>query len=63
MKRSELIRRINALGCELLRHGSRHDIYINTINGKRTPIPRHKEIADTLTKIIFKQLGIGKSDG
>ena len=48
MKRTEFIRRINGLGCELLRHGNRHDIYININNGKRAPIPRHKEIADTL---------------
>ena len=62
MKRSEFLRRINGLGCELLRLGNRHDIYINTNNGKRAPIPRHKEIADTLTKIILKQLGINKAD-
>jgi len=62
LKRAEFIRKINGLGCELLRHGNRHDIYINTNNGKRAPIPRHKEIADTLTRIILKQLGLEKVD-
>ena len=47
-----------AAGCELHRHGKKHDIYINPKNGKKAPVPRHTEIADTLCKQIKKQLGV-----
>ncbi len=29
MKRKDLIRKITAVGCVLLRHGNNHDLYIN----------------------------------
>jgi mRNA interferase HicA len=29
MKRKELIRQLEKAGCILLRHGSRHDVYVN----------------------------------
>ncbi len=36
MKRRELIRELERAGCELLRHGKRHDIYrIRPTDGKR----------------------------
>ena len=38
MKRKDLVRQLTAQGCELLRHGSRHDIYINTKNGMKQPV-------------------------
>jgi len=42
----------------LKRHGGKHDIYANPINGKITPIPRHNEIKESLVLLIKKQLGI-----
>jgi hypothetical protein len=45
-------------GCIFVRHGKKHDIYKNTKNGRRTPIPRHTEIKNTLCELIKKQLGI-----
>ncbi|MDZ4369103.1 MAG: type II toxin-antitoxin system HicA family toxin [Afipia sp.] len=54
MKREELL----AAGCLLLRHGGRHDIYLNPETGQKQPIPRHREIDDTLAKHIRKYLGI-----
>jgi mRNA interferase HicA len=44
--------------CELKRYGSRHDIYINRINGFKAPVPRHNEIKESIVKMIKKQLGI-----
>ncbi|MEN6469592.1 MAG: addiction module toxin, HicA family [Smithella sp.] len=41
------------------RHGGRHDIYINPLNGKKAPLPRHEEIKESLCDLIRKQLGIG----
>jgi predicted RNA binding protein YcfA (HicA-like mRNA interferase family) len=58
MKRRDLIRRLEASGCELHRHGKRHDIYRNPANGRQAPVPRHREVADTLCAIILRQLGL-----
>ena len=58
MKRKELIRELEKAGCKLHRHGGKHDIYINSINGNKAPIPRHKEIKDSLCRLIRKQLGL-----
>ncbi|MDZ7698866.1 MAG: type II toxin-antitoxin system HicA family toxin [Deltaproteobacteria bacterium] len=58
MKRSELIRLLTGAGCVLLRHGSRHDIYVNPANGKKQPVPRHREVDEDLAKHIKKHLGI-----
>ena len=58
MKRQELIMQLEKAGCILKRHGSRHDIYVNTINGKKQPLPRHEEIEDHWVRGIKKQLDI-----
>jgi len=58
MKRQALVRELEAGGCVLLRHGKRHDLYRNTSNGRQAPVPRHKEIADTLSGSIRRQLGL-----
>jgi hypothetical protein len=58
MNRRALIRELAAQGCVLLRHGSRHDLYLNPANGRQAPIPRHNEIKDSLCRMIRKQLGL-----
>ncbi len=58
MKRQELIKELEQAGCEFVRHGKRHDIYRNPANGQQAPVPRHREIADSLCKLIRKQLGL-----
>ena len=58
MKRKDLIRQIEGEGCYLLRHGSRHDVYINPKNGMKQPIPRHREVDENLVKHIKKYLGL-----
>jgi len=58
MNRGNLIRELTNLGCVLKRHGKKHDIYLNPSNGKQAPIPRHKEIKESLCKLIKKQLEI-----
>ena len=59
MKRVDLVRLMNVHGCRIIRHGARHDIFLNPRNQRRAPIPRHREIPDSLVKIILKQLGLG----
>jgi predicted RNA binding protein YcfA (HicA-like mRNA interferase family) len=57
MKRIVLIRKIERLGCVLIRHGARHDWYQNPDTKVSQPVPRHREITDSLAKYIVKKLG------
>ncbi|MFZ4440421.1 MAG: type II toxin-antitoxin system HicA family toxin [Syntrophales bacterium] len=56
MKRTELIRTIEATGCVLIRHGGKHDWYQNSTTKVSQPVPRHREIKETLAKHIIKML-------
>ena len=56
MKKRALVKILTKEGCELLRHGAKHDIYINPQTGKREPVPRHREIDENLAKKIIKNL-------
>ena len=56
MKRIDWIRTIEAHGCELIRHGGRHDWYRNPITGVAQPVPRHREINEHLTRQIIRLL-------
>ena len=58
MKRKNFIKFLIKSGCFLYRHGSKHDLYKNSINGKITAVPRHREIKESLVKLIKKQLEI-----
>ena len=60
MKRDELVRELLRQGCVLLRHGGRHDIYLNPATGQKQPVPRHNEIDNVLAKHIKKFLGIDR---
>lgn len=56
MKRLDLIRSIEAFGCEFVRHGGRHDWYRNPTTGVAQPVPRHREIKDHLARRIIDML-------
>ncbi len=56
MKRVALIRTIEGLGCVFVRHGGKHDWYRNPNTGVSQPIPRHRELKESLAKHIIKQL-------
>lgn len=58
MKRRDLLKILNEYSCVLKRHGSNHDIYINLTNNNIAPVPRHNEIKESTSRMIFKQLGI-----
>ncbi|MFH0926730.1 MAG: type II toxin-antitoxin system HicA family toxin [bacterium] len=58
MRRRNFIRELVHAGCYLKRSGGRHDIYINPKNGKKTPVPRHPEIKESLCELIKKQLDL-----
>jgi len=58
VKRRGFIRELVDAGCYLKRHGGQHDIYMNPMNGKKAPVPRHLEIKGSLCELIRKQLGV-----
>jgi len=58
VKRQEFVRELAQAGCQLKRHGKKHDIYVNPKNGRKSPIPRHSDIKDSLCELIRKQLGL-----
>jgi predicted RNA binding protein YcfA (HicA-like mRNA interferase family) len=56
MKRIDLIKIIEKMGCNLIRHGGKHDWYQNPDTKMSQPIPRHREIKESLAKHIIKML-------
>jgi predicted RNA binding protein YcfA (HicA-like mRNA interferase family) len=56
LKRKELIKEIEKLGCIFIRHGGKHDWYQNPKTRMSQPIPRHREINENLAKHILKVL-------
>ncbi len=56
MKRKDLIKLLEESGCIFIRHGSKHDLYMNPKSNKRQPIPRHREIDEILARHILKIL-------
>jgi mRNA interferase HicA len=56
VKRRDLIKKLEEMGCVLIRHGGRHDWYQNPGTKVSQPIPRHNEIKDSLAKHIIKML-------
>ncbi len=56
MKRVDLVRQIEELGCALIRHGARHAWYQNPRTGVCQPVPRHTEIKEHLARHILRKL-------
>jgi predicted RNA binding protein YcfA (HicA-like mRNA interferase family) len=56
VKRKDLVKRIEDMGCVFIRHGSRHDWYQNPQSKISQPIPRHRELNENLAKHIIKML-------
>ena len=60
MKRKDVIRYLEKQGCDFLREGANHTVYVNRREKKVTTVPRHKEIDEYLMSKICKDLGIPK---
>jgi len=56
MKREDFIYFLNQNNLEFYKHGSRHDIYIHKITGKKVSVPRHKEIKNKFLKLIINEI-------
>ena len=56
MKRRDLVRKLEEIGCVLVRHGGNHDWYTNPATKKSQPVPRHNEVNEHLAKSIIRKL-------
>ena len=56
MKRRDLIKQLEEMGCILVRHGGSHDWYTNPKTKQSQPVPRHTEINENLARLILKKL-------
>jgi predicted RNA binding protein YcfA (HicA-like mRNA interferase family) len=58
VKRIDLIRHLESHGCQLLREGGSHSVFVNRFTRKSSTVPRHREIDDFLARKICKDLEI-----
>ena len=56
MKRRDLVSKLENLGCELVRHGGKHDFFRQPATGRSQPVPRHREINEHLARKIIRYL-------
>jgi len=58
VKRIDLIRHLEQHGCEFLREGGEHTVYVNRTARRSSSIPRHREINEFLARKICDDLQI-----
>ncbi len=58
MKRLDLIRHLEAHGCELFREGANHTVYVNRAARKSSSMPRHRELNEFLARKICRDLQV-----
>jgi predicted RNA binding protein YcfA (HicA-like mRNA interferase family) len=58
MKRIDLIRHLEQHGCEFLREGGEHTVYVNRAARRSSSVPRHREINEFLARKICDDLQI-----
>ncbi|MFL5381000.1 MAG: type II toxin-antitoxin system HicA family toxin [Longimicrobiaceae bacterium] len=58
MKRRDLIIHLEAHGCEFLREGGSHTVYVNRKKRTSSAVPRHREINDQMAAKICRDLQI-----
>jgi mRNA interferase HicA len=60
VKLRDLLKHLHEHGCEFLREGGNHSVYVNRRARKSSAVPRHREINDFLVNKICKDLEIPK---
>ncbi len=58
MKRTDLLRHLERYGCEFLREGGNHTVYVNRAVRKSSSVPRHREINEYLARKICRDLEV-----
>lgn len=56
MKRRDLVKQLEEMGCVFIRHGGKHDWYQNPRTKVSQPVPRHREIKEQLANHILKMM-------
>ena len=58
MKRRDLIEHLEANGCEFLREGGEHTVYVNRAKRTTSTVPRHREVDEFLARKICRDLDV-----
>ena len=58
MKRLELVRHLERHGCEFLREGGSHSVFVNRSKKKVSSVPRHREVLEFTARKICKDLEV-----
>lgn len=58
MKRRDFERHLSRHGCEFVKEGGRHTIFVNPRNGQIASVPRHTELKKGLVRAVCKVLEI-----
>jgi mRNA interferase HicA len=58
VKRRDFVRYLEQHGCQLLREGGSHSVYVNRAAGKVSTVPRHREINEFLARKVCKDLEV-----
>jgi predicted RNA binding protein YcfA (HicA-like mRNA interferase family) len=56
MKKLELLQKLREIGAVYVRHGGKHDVYMQPKTNKESAVPRHDEIDEYTAKSIIKKL-------
>ena len=60
MKRRDVIRHLEEHGCEFLREGGNHTVYVNRVRRKASSVPRHREVNEFLVRKICRDLEVAE---
>ncbi len=63
MEKRKLEEHLREHGCELLRHGSKHDYWHNPATGHTTSIPRHRTVKKYTARSVCDDLGVPRPPG
>jgi hypothetical protein len=56
MNKHEFLNRLSENGISFSHHGTRHDIYIHRLTGKKIAIPRHVEFSNVFLKKVLQEI-------
>jgi predicted RNA binding protein YcfA (HicA-like mRNA interferase family) len=58
MKRVDLIKHLTRHGCQKLREGGKHTVFVNRSEQTSSAVPRHREINEHLARKICRDLNV-----
>jgi predicted RNA binding protein YcfA (HicA-like mRNA interferase family) len=58
VKRRDLIEHLEEHGCQFLREGREHTVYVNRPKRKTSTVPRHREVDEFLARKICRDLDV-----